>query len=168
MKKFGDMRILRSVKPTRCEFDPGGKRQTLCVEFNAGLLDFRVGQKPDKGFIVKINNLDAIAPWIAKVAAERRLQFEFVFLGQFLSDFLKLRFIANHDPEMPHVCSLNFVDFENRQELMVTQFEERVALAAAHLFEIENVLVKGHRLVNVIHLDSDMIASIDLHAHMSA
>src|SRR5438034_539983 len=73
MKKFVDMRILRSVKPTRCEFDPGGKRQTLCVEFNAGLLDFRVGQKPDKGFIVKINNLDAITPWIAKVAAERRL-----------------------------------------------------------------------------------------------
>src|SRR6476620_4380656 len=68
---------------------------------------------------------------------------------------------------MPHVCSLNFVDFENRQELMVTQFEERIALAAAHLFEIENILVKGHRLLNVIHLDRDMIASIDLHAHMS-
>jgi hypothetical protein len=117
---------------------------------------------------VKIDDLNAIPPGIAKVAAERRLQFEFVFLGKFLSDFLKLRFIANHDPEMPHVCSLNFVDFENRQELMVTQFEERVALAAAHLFEIENILVKGHRLLNVIHLDGDMIASIDLHAHMSA
>jgi len=116
---------------------------------------------------VKIDHLDAIAPRIVKVAAERRLQFEFVFLGQFLSDFLKLRFIANHDPEMPHVCSLNFVDFENRQELMVTQFEERIALAATHLFEIENILVKGHRLLNVIHLDRDMIASIDLHAHMS-
>jgi hypothetical protein len=69
---------------------------------------------------------------------------------------------------MPHVRSLNLVDFENREELMVTQFEERVALAAAHLFEIENILVKGHRLLNVIHLDGDMIASIDLHAHMSA
>jgi hypothetical protein len=117
---------------------------------------------------VKIDHLNAIPPGIAKVAAERRLQFEFVFLGQFLSDFLELSFIANHDPEMPHVCSLNFVDFENRQELMVTQFEERVALAAAHLFEIENILVKGHRLLNVIHLDGEMIAPIDLHAHMSA
>ena len=57
--------------------------------------------------------------------------------------------------------------FENRQELMVTQFEERVALSAAHLFEIENILVKGHRLLDVIHLDGDMIASVDLHAHIS-
>jgi hypothetical protein len=68
---------------------------------------------------------------------------------------------------MPHVCSLNFVDFENRQELMLTQFEERVALAAAHLFEIENILVKRQRLLDIIDLDCDMIASIDLHAHMS-
>src|SRR2546430_17242798 len=97
MKKFGVMRILRSVKPTRCEFDPGGKRQALCVEFNAGLLDFRVGQKPDKGFIVKINDLDAITPWIAKVAAERRLQLQFVFLREFASNLLQLRFIAKHD-----------------------------------------------------------------------
>jgi hypothetical protein len=117
---------------------------------------------------VKIDHLNAISPWIAKVAAERGLQIEFIFLGKFPSDFLKLRFIANHDPEMPHVCSLNFVDFENRQELMVPQFEERVALAATHLFEIEDILVKGHRLLNVIHLDRNMIASINLHAHMSA
>jgi hypothetical protein len=51
---------------------------------------------------------------------------------------------------------------------MVTQFEERVALAAAHLLEIKNILVKGQCLLNIIHLDRDMIASIDLHAHMSA
>jgi hypothetical protein len=51
---------------------------------------------------------------------------------------------------------------------MVTQFEERVALASAHLFEIENVFVKSHRLLNVIHLYRDMIASINLHVHMSA
>jgi hypothetical protein len=117
---------------------------------------------------VKIDHLDAISPWVAKVAAERGLQFDFVFPGEFLSDFLKLRFIANHDPEMPHVCSLNLVDFENRQELMVTQFEERVALAATHLFEVENIFVEGSRLLNVIHLDGNMIASINLHAHMSA
>jgi hypothetical protein len=69
---------------------------------------------------------------------------------------------------MPHICSLNFVDFENREKLMVTQFEEGVALAAAHLFEIENILIKGHCLLNVIHLDRHMIASVNLHAHMSA
>ena len=117
---------------------------------------------------MKIDHLNAISQGIAKVAAERRLQLEFVFLGKFLSDFLKLRFIANHDSEMPHVRSLNLVDFENRQELMVTQFEESVALAATHLFEIENILIKGHRLLQILHLDRDMIASIDLHTHMSA
>src|SRR5436309_9986420 len=117
---------------------------------------------------MEVDDLYAIPPWIAKVAAERRLQFEFIFPGEFLSDFLELRFIANHDPEMPDVCSLNFVDFENRQELMVTQFEERVALATTHLLEIENILIKRHCLFNVIHFDSDMVASIDLHAHISA
>jgi hypothetical protein len=117
---------------------------------------------------VKIDHLNAISPWIAKVAAERRLQFEFIFLSKFLFDFLELRFIANHDPEMAQICSLNFVDFENGEELMITQFEERIALAATYPFEIENILVKRYRLLNVIHLDRDMIASIDLHAHMSA
>ena len=69
---------------------------------------------------------------------------------------------------MPHVCSLNLVDFENRQELMVTQFEERIALAATHLFEIENILVKGHRFLDVVHLNGDMITSVNLNAHISA
>jgi hypothetical protein len=69
---------------------------------------------------------------------------------------------------MPHVCPLNFVHFENGEKLMLTQFEERVAFAATHLFQIENVLVKCHRLHDIIHFDRDMIASIDLHAHMSA
>jgi len=67
---------------------------------------------------------------------------------------------------MPHVCSLHFVDFENREELMVTKLKERVALAPTHLLEIENIFVKSRRLLNIIHLDRDMIASIDLHAHM--
>src|SRR5262245_23988344 len=140
----------------------------LRPEFDARLLHFAIRQKPDQSFVVKLDDLNSISPWVTKVAAKGRLQFEFVCPGKFLFDFLELDFIANHDPEMPHVRSLNFVDFENREELMVTQFEERVALTAAHLFEIENVLVKGHRLLNVIHLDRNVIASINLHAHMSA
>jgi hypothetical protein len=51
---------------------------------------------------------------------------------------------------------------------MLTQFEEGIALTAAHLFEIEYVLVKRYRFVDVVHFDCDMIASIDLHAHISA
>jgi hypothetical protein len=51
---------------------------------------------------------------------------------------------------------------------MVAQFEKCVALAATHLFKIENILVKRYRLLNVVHLDGDMVTSIDLHAHISA
>ena len=51
---------------------------------------------------------------------------------------------------------------------MLTQFEKCIALAAAHLFKIENVPVKRYRLLDVVHLDGDMIASTDLHAHISA
>jgi hypothetical protein len=140
----------------------------LPIEFDACFLHFAIRQQPYERFIVKIDHLNAISPWITKVTAKRRLQFEFVFLSKFLSYFLELLFIANHDPEMPHVSLLKFVDFENGEELMVAQFEERVTLPTTHLFEIENILVKSHRLLNVIHLDRDMIAPVDLHAHMSA
>jgi hypothetical protein len=51
---------------------------------------------------------------------------------------------------------------------MLAQSEKRIALAAAHLFKIENILVKRYRLIDVVHLDGDMIASIDLHVHISA
>ncbi len=45
------------------------------AEFDAGLLDFAIRQKPDERFIVEIDNLDAVAPRIMKIAAKRRLQF---------------------------------------------------------------------------------------------
>jgi hypothetical protein len=46
-----------------------------------------------------------------------------------------------------------------------TEFEERVAFAAIQFFEIENVFVKRDRLFGIVHLDRDVIASINLHAH---
>ena len=54
---------------------PTGRRFLLLAEFDAGLLHFAVGQQPDERFIVKIDNLDAVAPGIVEVAAERRLEF---------------------------------------------------------------------------------------------
>jgi hypothetical protein len=51
---------------------------------------------------------------------------------------------------------------------MFAQFEKRVAFAATHLFEIENVLVKRHSLFDVVYLDGDVITSINLHTHMAA
>src|SRR5262245_2822011 len=137
----------------------------LSFELKACFLHLAIRQQPDERFVVKIDDLNAISPWIAKVTAKRRLQFEFVLLGKLLFHFLELRFIPNHDPEVPHVCSLDLVDFENCEELVITQFEESVAFAATHLLEIENILLKGHCLLNVIHFDRNVIAPINLHAH---
>lgn len=66
---------------------------------------------------------------------------------------------------MAHVRGLEFFHLENREELVFTEFEERVAFAAVQFFEIENVFVKRDGLPDVIHLDRDMIASVNLHAH---
>jgi len=45
------------------------------VELHSGLLHFTIRQKPDERFVVKIDNLNAVAPGIAKIATKRRLQF---------------------------------------------------------------------------------------------
>src|SRR5438132_8572296 len=66
---------------------------------------------------------------------------------------------------MPHVCGLNCFYFKNRQELVLAEFEEGITFAAVEFFEIEDILVERDRLVDVINLDRDVIASIHLHAH---
>src|SRR4029077_11431298 len=66
---------------------------------------------------------------------------------------------------MPHICRLSLFDFEDGEELVFAEFEEGVAFAAVELFQVEDILVERDRLVDVINLDRDMIASIDLHAH---
>src|SRR5439155_9237601 len=104
--------------------------RSLRTEFNARLLHLRIRQKPDKRFVVEIDNLNAVAPRIAKIAAERRLQLQFVFFCEFLANFGQLRFVAHHDAEMPYVRPLHLFHFENREELMLAQFEEGIALAA--------------------------------------
>jgi hypothetical protein len=44
------------------------------VEFDSGLLHFAIGQKPDQRFVVEIDNLDAVAPWVVEIATEWRLK----------------------------------------------------------------------------------------------
>src|SRR5438093_13323452 len=55
--------------------------QIYFSEFDSSFLHFAIRQQPDQGFIVKIDNLNPIAPGVAKIAAERRLEFQFVFFG---------------------------------------------------------------------------------------
>src|SRR5438045_77203 len=54
---------------------------------------------------------------------------------------------------------------EHREELMLAEFEKCVAFALVEFFEIENILVKRDRFFDVVHLDRDVIAAVNLHAH---
>jgi hypothetical protein len=66
---------------------------------------------------------------------------------------------------MAHICGLEFFHLKNGEKLVLAEFEKGVALAAVELFEIEHVFVKRDGLPDVIHLDRNMIASVNLHAH---
>src|SRR5712691_4090832 len=53
--------------------------KTTCpsrTKLHAGLLHFTIRQEPDERFIVEIDHLNAVAPRIAKIAPERRHQFQ--------------------------------------------------------------------------------------------
>ncbi|OLC26286.1 MAG: hypothetical protein AUH91_04550 [Verrucomicrobia bacterium 13_1_40CM_4_54_4] len=117
---------------------------------------------------MKIDNLYAVAPRIAKIAPERWFEFQVVLAGNLLPHVGQLLFIPHHDPEMAHVRGLEFFHLENGEELVFAEFEKRIALAVGHLFKIENVLVKRDRFLDVIHLDGDVITSVNLHAHINA
>ena len=140
-------------------------RSLIVRELNSGFLKFAVRQQPDKRFVVKIDNLDTVAPWITEIAAERRFEFQLVFAGEFLPYLCELLFVAHHDPEVAHVRGLNFFHFENGEELVLAELEKGVAFTTVELFQIENILVKRDRFFDVVYLDGDVITSVNLHAH---
>ena len=113
---------------------------------------------------MKIDNLNAVAPRIAKIAAKWRQQFDLVLLCQLFADLLELVFVANHDAEMANIDRVNFVDFENGEKLVFAEFEERVAFTFIKLLEIENILVEGNRLFYVADFDRDVVATVDFNA----
>jgi hypothetical protein len=57
------------------------------------------------------------------------------------------------------------VDLEDREKLVVTQFQESVAFAAIHFLQIEYILIKLYRRLYIAYFDREVIASINLHAH---
>jgi hypothetical protein len=66
---------------------------------------------------------------------------------------------------MAHIHRLNFLDFEDREELMFSEFEESVAFAALHLLQIEDIFVKCDCLLDVVDFNCDMITTVDVNAH---
>jgi hypothetical protein len=48
---------------------------------------------------------------------------------------------------------------------VLAELEKSVAFAAIQFLEIENIFVKRDRLFDIVHLDCDVIASVNLQAH---
>lgn len=112
-----------------------------------------------------VYHLDSVAEGIAKITPKTGNQFQSIFVGDLLAHFGKLLFVADHDSEMAHLVGVDLVDFEDREKLVLAQFEERIAFALIEFLEVEDVLVEFHCLLHVIHFDGDMVASVNLYAH---
>jgi hypothetical protein len=76
-----------------------------------------------------------------------------------------LPFIAHNQTKMTHAIGLYLLHFKHRQELVVPEFEESVALASIEFLEVKDILVECRCLLDVIHLDDGVIAAIHLDAH---
>src|SRR5882724_11071622 len=70
---FASGRIVRTPRANSASLE-NELHDSVFVEFDSGLLHFAVRQKPDQRFVVKIDHLDAVAPWVVEIAAERRLE----------------------------------------------------------------------------------------------
>ncbi len=114
---------------------------------------------------MKIDNLDAVTPRIAKIAMERRDQFDLIPGYQFLADLGNLRFVADDDPEMLGAIWLHVLRFEHGKELVLAQLKEGVAFAFIKLLEIEDVLVERDCLLYIAYFDGDVVASVNLNTH---
>src|SRR5690349_10461870 len=66
---------------------------------------------------------------------------------------------------MANPVRLYLTHLEDREKLVLTQFQESVAFTAIHFLEIEYILIELHRCLHIAHFDRDVIASINLHAH---
>lgn len=137
-------------------------------EPHACLLNLAIRQQPDERLVVQVNDLNTIAPRIAKITPETGNQLQAVFPDKFVAHLGELRVIANHDSKM-RAATLpdHALPFKHCQELMFAELEERVSLALVQLLQTENVAVKRHRLLDIADLNRDVIATIDLNTHQN-
>ncbi len=101
-----------------------------------------------------------------KSQPERRDEFDAVLAGQLLAHFVELRIVANDQSEVPHAAGVRLFCFKHGEKLVFADFEEGVAFALVELLEIEDVLIKGDRFLDVVYLDGDVIDAVYLDAHI--
>jgi hypothetical protein len=166
------MTLIRSALGAYVYFvETGGRIKVSLVligESDPGFLHLLVGKEPDERFVVQVNNLDTIAEWVMEIATKARDQRKAVLFRQLLPHLVELRFIAHDETEMSGSVRLWFFNPENGEELVLADFEKCIAFAFIHLLELEDVFVKGDRFGYVVHLDREMINSINSHAHSAS
>jgi hypothetical protein len=111
---------------------------------------------------VEIDYLDPVAPRVAEIAAKPGQKLDPIAIDEFLADSGDLFFIAHHDAEMAVPLGPHLVDAEDGEELMFAELEEGVAFALVEFLEIENVLIKRDRFLDVIDFDGDVVAAVNL------
>jgi len=114
---------------------------------------------------MKVDDLYAVAPGIAKIAPERRNQLQTIFFGEFFSHLRELAFVSNHDAKVTDSARASVLRFKQGQKLVFTQLEKGIAFAAIELFQVENVMVEFYRLFHVADLNCDMITAVNLDTH---
>ena len=73
---------------------------------------------------MEIDHLNAVAPRIAKIASERRHQFQPILFCDLLPHFVHLLFVPDHDPKVPGAVRLELLHFEDGQELMLAELKK--------------------------------------------
>jgi hypothetical protein len=104
-------------------------------EFDAGFLHLAKRQQPDERFIVEIDDLDAVAPRIAEIAAEAFDQLQSIPARQLLAHLRDLRIVAHHDSEVP-ICWIrdHSLALKHGKKLVFAEFEKGVAFAFVEFF----------------------------------
>jgi len=114
---------------------------------------------------MQVDDLNAIAEWIEKIAPERRHRRYAVLFRELSPDLVDLFLVAHDEAEVPHPRRRGAGRFEHRQKLVLADLKKSVALAFVEFFQAEHVLVKRDRLFHVVDFDRNVVDTVDFYAH---
>jgi len=114
---------------------------------------------------VQIHDLNAVPKRIVKVATKRRDKIDPVLFRKLFANLIQLRLVAHNQTKVSGPVGLQLLHLEDSEELMLTDSEESVAFSFIHFLELEDILVKRHCFRHVVHLDRNVVDSVDTHTH---
>ena len=117
---------------------------------------------------MQVHHLDAISPGIAEVTAETFNQLDPVLARELLTYSGDLRIIPDHDAKVliPRDWS-HALTLKHGEKLMLSQLKEGIPFTPVLLVETEDILIESDSLLNVSHLDGDMVAAVHLDSHFA-